>query len=56
MISITPDPTGVVYEPGRELIILCEATDTFGGSVEWTSQGEPVLSIGRWTNVTLNCA
>ena len=47
MISITPDSTGVIYEPGRDLIIICEASDTFGGSVEWTSQGQPVLSIGR---------
>ena len=46
VITVTPDSTGVVYEPGRELVIMCEARDTFGGSVEWTSQGEPVLSIG----------
>ena len=53
VISITPDPTGIVYEPGRELIIMCEASDTFGGSVEWTSQGDPVLSIGTWSDVSL---
>ena len=58
MITITPDSTGVVYEPGRELIILCEASNTFGGNVEWT-QGDhdPVLNFGKWSNVTLvhNC-
>ena len=51
VITITPDSTGVVYEPGRELIIMCEATNTFGGNIEWTSPGEPVLSIGMWSNV-----
>ena len=55
MITITPDSTGVVYEPGRELIILCEASNTFGGDVEWTSQGEPVLDIGMWSNVATPC-
>ena len=53
VITVTPDSTGVVYEPGRELVIMCEARDTFGGSVEWTSQGEPVLSIGTWSDVSL---
>ena len=52
VITITPDSTGVVYEPGRELIVLCEASNTFGGDVEWTS---PVLDIGMWSIVTTPC-
>ena len=45
-ITMTPNSTGVVYESGRELNITCEATNTFGGTVEWMSRGEPVLDIG----------
>ena len=48
MITLTPDPTGVVYEPGRELNITCEATDTFGGTVEWLFQ----LDIGIYEAIS----
>ena len=35
-ISLTPDVTTVIVEPGRHFSIVCESGGDFRGEVEWS--------------------